>query len=93
MVACMALDSLGRQMLLPCFVGELGNVDGVPVNGNYSGAALTLTDALSTLAVIGDAYNFERSVNWLIANVRSRPLGFLSVIWHASQHFLCGNYT
>ena len=47
------------------------------MNREYSGAALTLTDALSTLAVIGDAHNFERGVNWLIANVRPSPLGYL----------------
>jgi len=35
----------------------------------YSGCALTLIDALSTLAVIGDRSNFETSVNWLLQNV------------------------
>ena len=52
-------------------------MDGVAVSGNYRGAALTLTDALSTLAVIGDARNFERSVNWLVAKVRPSPLDFV----------------
>ena len=35
----------------------------------YSGCALTLIDALSTLAVIGDCSNFETSVDWLLQNV------------------------
>ena len=63
------------------FAGELGNVDGVPVNGDYSGVALTMTDALSTLAVIGDAHNFERSVNWLIDNVRPGPGLRVVLLW------------
>lgn len=54
------------------------------MNGDYSGAALTLTDALSTLAVIGDAHNFERSVNWLIANVRPSP-GFNTYPFRAAS--------
>jgi mannosidase alpha-like ER degradation enhancer 1 len=49
--------------------GELGNVEGVPVNADYSGAALTLIDALSTLAVIGDTDNFQSGVTWLVDNV------------------------
>ena len=53
--------------------GELGNVEGVPVNTEYSGAALTLIDTLSTLAVIGDAKNFEAGVNWLLDNVSAAP--------------------
>lgn len=43
---------------------------GLEGNKWYSGVALTLIDSLSTLAVIGDAVNFEKSVLWLSENVR-----------------------
>ncbi len=39
------------------------------MNADYSGAALTLIDALSTLAVIGDTDNFQSGVTWLVDNV------------------------
>ena len=35
----------------------------------YSGCALSLIDALSTLAVIGDRTRFQHGVNWLLQNV------------------------
>lgn len=35
----------------------------------YSGCALSLIDALSTLAVIGDRARFQEGVNWLLQNV------------------------
>ena len=35
----------------------------------YSGCALSLIDALSTLAVIGDRARFQDGVNWLLLNV------------------------
>ncbi|CAL8468306.1 g7846 [Coccomyxa elongata] len=50
-------------------LGELGNVKGLEGNKGYSGVALTLIDSLSTLAVIGDAVNFEESVLWLSDNL------------------------
>ena len=46
---------------------------GLEGNKGYSGVALTLIDSLSTLAVIGDAVNFEKSVLWLSKNVRPHP--------------------
>ncbi len=62
---------------------------GLEGNKGYSGVALTLIDSLSTLAVIGDAVNFEKSVqnkedfNLLFTNIRfqlhivcQRPFGF-----------------
>ena len=53
--------------------GELGNVQGVHSNFAYSGCALSVIDALSTLAVLGDSSNFEASVNWLVQNVSGHP--------------------
>ena len=44
----------------------------------YSGCALSIIDALSTLAVIGDRARFQDAVNWLLLNV-SACLGFLLV--------------
>ncbi len=49
--------------------GELGNVKGLAGNKGYSGVALTLIDALSTLAVIEDGARFHEAVSWLTKNV------------------------
>ena len=38
----------------------------------YSGCALSLIDALSTLAVIADHARFQHGVNWLLQNVSAR---------------------
>ena len=56
-----------------CIAGELGNVQGLHSNVAYTGCALTLIDSLSTLAVLGDASNFETSLNWLVQNVSACP--------------------
>ena len=53
--------------------GELGNVQEVHSNFAYSGCALSVIDALSTLAVLGDSSNFEASVNWLVQTVSAHP--------------------
>ncbi|EIE19324.1 seven-hairpin glycosidase [Coccomyxa subellipsoidea C-169] len=50
-------------------LGELGNVKGLAGNKGYSGVALTLIDALSTLAVIEDAARFHEAVSWLTKNL------------------------
>jgi len=50
--------------------GELGNLNLERLTENYEGVALSLVDALSTLAVMGNATEFSWAVQWLSANVR-----------------------
>ena len=57
------------QMSFMAPAGELGDVKGLKGNKGYSGVALTLIDALSTLVVIGDAKRFQEAVSWLTNNV------------------------
>lgn len=52
-----------------CLAGELGDVQNLRKKTAYSGCALSLIDALSTLAVIGDRARFQEGVNWLLQNV------------------------
>ncbi|KAK9800749.1 hypothetical protein WJX73_004612 [Symbiochloris irregularis] len=47
-------------------LGELGNLDRVPVSAEYKGVALTLIDSLPTLAVLGKHKEFEQGVQWLV---------------------------
>jgi mannosidase alpha-like ER degradation enhancer 1 len=48
-------------------LGELGNA--VPKSLGYRGVAMTLIDALDTLAVVGNRSAFSRAVRWIGANV------------------------
>ena len=57
------------QMGFMAPAGELGDVKGLKGNKGYSGVALTLIDALSTLVVIGDAKRFQEAVSWLTKHV------------------------
>ncbi|KAK9826719.1 hypothetical protein WJX81_001107 [Elliptochloris bilobata] len=50
-------------------LGELGNLNMERLSANYEGVALTLVDALSTLAVMGNASEFAWAVRWLSANL------------------------
>jgi hypothetical protein len=52
--------------------GELGNLDPDRPAAEYGGVALSLVDALSTLAVMRNGTEFAWAVRWLSAHVRSR---------------------
>ncbi len=52
--------------------GELGNLDPDRLAAEYGGVALSLVDALSTLAVMRNGTQFAWAVRWLSAHVRSR---------------------
>ena len=57
--------------MLSLSAGDLGNLDGRSKSTNYTGVALTLIDAMSTLAVMGQAVDFEAGLWWLVDNVRA----------------------
>ena len=59
-----------NQVELVSHAGELGNLNLERLTENYEGVALSLVDALSTLAVMGNASEFSWAVQWLSANVR-----------------------
>jgi hypothetical protein len=48
---------------------ELGNLNLEHLSPTYNGTALTLVESLSTLAVLGNHTEFEKGVNWVIANL------------------------
>lgn len=50
-------------------VGELGTDGSCNVGEDYQGVAMTLIDSMSTLAVLGNASEFEKQVHWLIHHV------------------------
>ena len=52
-------------------LGELGNLRREHLSSSYRGVALTLIDATSTLAVLGNASEFAKNVRWM-----SRHLNF-----------------
>ena len=58
--------------------GELGDVQNLRQQTAYSGCALSLIDALSTLAVIGDRARFQSGINWLLQNVSAYSTFLLS---------------
>lgn len=70
--------------------GELGNLDRERLSADYEGVALTLVDALTTLAVMGNASEFAWAARWLSANVRPdacRPCAS-AMLMHAGFAFL-----
>lgn len=50
-------------------LGELGNLNKEHLSETYEGVALTLIDATSTLAVLGNATEFAKNVRWLSKNL------------------------
>ena len=50
-------------------LGELGNLNREHLSSTYEGVALTLIDATSTLAVVGNVSEFRRAVSWLETNL------------------------
>ena len=50
-------------------LGELGNLNKEHLSETYEGVALTLIDATSTLAVLGNATEFAKNVRWLSSNL------------------------
>ena len=50
-------------------LGELGNLDMKHLPEDYEGVALTLIDATSTLAVLGNRTEFARNVRWMERNL------------------------
>ena len=52
-------------------LGELGNLNREHLSSTYEGVALTLIDATSTLAVVGNVSEFRRAVSWLETNSTS----------------------
>ena len=50
-------------------LGELGNLDMKHLPEDYAGVALTLIDATSTLAVLGNKTEFARNVRWMERNL------------------------
>ena len=50
-------------------LGELGNLDMKHLPEDYEGVALTLIDAPSTLAVLGNRTEFARNVRWMERNL------------------------
>ena len=49
--------------------GELGTDGTGAVGQDYQGVAMTLIDSMSTLAVLGNASEFQRQVHWLTHHV------------------------
>ena len=49
--------------------GEIGNPDPPQCRKGYNGVAMTLIESMSTLAVIGNATEFEKGVWWLADEV------------------------
>ncbi|KAG6540826.1 hypothetical protein Mapa_017804 [Marchantia paleacea] len=50
-------------------LGELGNLKLEHLSNTYNGTALTLIDSLTSLAILGNSSEFEKSVNWLGENL------------------------
>eukprot|EP00271_Cylindrocystis_brebissonii_P003779 TRINITY_DN15030_c0_g1_i1.p1 TRINITY_DN15030_c0_g1~~TRINITY_DN15030_c0_g1_i1.p1 ORF type:complete len:590 (-),score=76.24 TRINITY_DN15030_c0_g1_i1:830-2599(-) len=50
-------------------LGELGNLEMEHLSLTYNGTALTLVDSLSSLAILGNATEFEKAVRWVGANL------------------------
>ncbi|KAL3697129.1 hypothetical protein R1sor_011205 [Riccia sorocarpa] len=50
-------------------LGELGNLKLEHLSETYNGTALTLIDSLTSLAIIGNSSEFEKSVIWLGENL------------------------
>ena len=55
----------------PDNAGELGTDGTYTVGEDYQGVAMTLIDSMSTLAVLGNASEFQRQVHWLTHHVSS----------------------
>ena len=49
--------------------GELGTDGTHKVSEEYQGVAMTLIDTMSTLAILGNASEFQKNMHWLTNNV------------------------
>lgn len=49
--------------------GELGTNGNGTMGADYQGVAMTLIDSMSTLAVLGNASEFQKQVHWLTQHV------------------------
>eukprot|EP00850_Spirogloea_muscicola_P005021 SM000022S07235 [mRNA] locus=s22:748911:753445:+ [translate_table: standard] len=50
-------------------LGELGNLQLEHLSETYNGTALTLIDSLTSLAVLGNGSEFEKSIEWLSKSI------------------------
>ena len=53
--------------------GELGTDGTCAVGDDYQGVAMTLIDSMSTLAVLGNASEFQKQAHWLTHHVSAFP--------------------
>ena len=63
---------------MSALLGELGTDGTHKASKEYQGVAMTLIDTMSTLAILGNASEFQKNMHWLIHNVRPTFLADLA---------------